>query len=178
MAFSTEEILEEFAEVARLGHEWMNAGEFQVRATSAPVNRARSSQVDRARKLAIAKKYREALKNDPVRYERHREQVRAGQVRFRAKLLATPGGRELRNALSRESMRRYRERLKTGAPVKTRPLQATCEKGHALAGENLYVRPTGHRECRACRALRARKTYERKRAKAPPTLPAPSSPAS
>lgn len=31
-----------------------------------------------------------------------------------------------------------------------------CIRGHALAGENLYVTPDGRRQCRACSAIRSK----------------------
>ena len=38
-----------------------------------------------------------------------------------------------------------------------------CPQGHELAGENLYIRPDGYRECRTCRADRVAK-FKAKRA--------------
>lgn len=42
----------------------------------------------------------------------------------------------------------------TEAPVKRGPtnkIKTHCKRGHELAGENLYVKPNGERQCRACR---------------------------
>jgi hypothetical protein len=37
-----------------------------------------------------------------------------------------------------------------------------CERGHELAGPNLYVSPTGERVCRSCRRIRQRRSLRRK----------------
>ncbi len=39
-----------------------------------------------------------------------------------------------------------------------------CKRGHALAGENVYIHPDGIIECRACRAARDLKRTERRQA--------------
>jgi hypothetical protein len=39
-----------------------------------------------------------------------------------------------------------------------------CPQGHPLAGDNLYVAPTGHRQCRTCRRAHDRKRRRRKAA--------------
>ncbi|WP_192630211.1 HNH endonuclease signature motif containing protein [Lysobacter sp. OAE881] len=31
-----------------------------------------------------------------------------------------------------------------------------CKRGHSLSGENLYIHPTGSRQCRACLRMHAR----------------------
>lgn len=36
-----------------------------------------------------------------------------------------------------------------------------CVRGHPLAGENLYVTPSGRRQCRTCRKASRRQTYLR-----------------
>lgn len=30
------------------------------------------------------------------------------------------------------------------------PVKTYCDRGHPLSGGNLYIRPNGHRQCRAC----------------------------
>lgn len=44
------------------------------------------------------------------------------------------------------------------------PTKTHCKRGHLLEGDNLYLRPTGQRLCRACDAYRARKYRARKAA--------------
>lgn len=39
--------------------------------------------------------------------------------------------------------------------------QPECGAGHQMAGDNLYVKPSGKRVCRACHARRARERYHR-----------------
>lgn len=36
-----------------------------------------------------------------------------------------------------------------------------CKRDHGLAGDNLYIDPNGHRECRTCRRMRNRRLKER-----------------
>jgi len=44
-----------------------------------------------------------------------------------------------------------RENLLRGEGPSARAAKAThCPKGHPYSGSNLYVKPNGHRECRAC----------------------------
>lgn len=60
-----------------------------------------------------------------------------------------------------------------GLEPKRRECKPTrCKRGHALAGENLYVNPRGERQCRACSAQRARDARQRRRVpSAVPPLP-------
>lgn len=44
-----------------------------------------------------------------------------------------------------------------------RKLAATCRAGHAMQGENVYLRPDGKRGCRTCRQMNMRDFYERKK---------------
>lgn len=42
----------------------------------------------------------------------------------------------------------------TGTPIKRGPtnrVKTHCKRGHELAGDNLYVKPNGERQCRTCR---------------------------
>lgn len=45
---------------------------------------------------------------------------------------------------------------RSDAPAARNALRTHCVRGHELAGENLYVRPNGSRNCRACQ-----RSYER-----------------
>lgn len=40
---------------------------------------------------------------------------------------------------------------------------AHCQRGHALSGENVYLRPDGKRGCRECRRLNMRNFYRRQK---------------
>jgi hypothetical protein len=42
-----------------------------------------------------------------------------------------------------------------------RPRPTHCKRGHPLRGNNLYVNPSGYRQCRACHRLRMRRRYRR-----------------
>jgi hypothetical protein len=39
-----------------------------------------------------------------------------------------------------------------------------CWRGHALSGENVYINPSGYRQCRECQRRRSREYKARKRA--------------
>lgn len=41
------------------------------------------------------------------------------------------------------------------------PVKTHCASGHLLSGENLYVRPTGYRQCRACNRAAVRRYVNR-----------------
>lgn len=41
--------------------------------------------------------------------------------------------------------------------------QQTCVRGHDLSGDNLYIRPDGHRECRECHSLAKQRYQARKK---------------
>lgn len=47
----------------------------------------------------------------------------------------------------------------------------TCERGHKLSGENLYLHPRGHRCCRTCNRAWQRRRYARLRDAARSRLP-------
>lgn len=40
-----------------------------------------------------------------------------------------------------------------------------CKRGHVLSGDNLYINPSGERNCRTCGRVRAREWYRKNRAK-------------
>jgi hypothetical protein len=39
-----------------------------------------------------------------------------------------------------------------------RTVPAACPSGHEYSGQNLYITPAGHRQCRACHRIRGRKS--------------------
>lgn len=43
--------------------------------------------------------------------------------------------------------------------------RSECKRGHAMEGDNLYVAPSGMRQCRACMSLRSRARYAENRQK-------------
>lgn len=46
----------------------------------------------------------------------------------------------------------HRENVLRGNTIMAAKVAQThCKHGHPLSGDNLYIRPTGRRECRACR---------------------------
>ncbi len=46
----------------------------------------------------------------------------------------------------------HRENTRRGfGPTAMRQRQTSCKRGHPLSGENLYVKPSGSRQCRICR---------------------------
>jgi hypothetical protein len=47
---------------------------------------------------------------------------------------------------------------------KTRVLGSECKRGHPLIGDNVYVAPDGHFQCRRCRADRQEATRLRNQA--------------
>ncbi len=54
-----------------------------------------------------------------------------------------------------------RENLRRGAGfIGRQTRQTACVRGHELAGDNLYVTPSGKRQCRACRKAARRKHYD------------------
>ena len=57
----------------------------------------------------------------------------------------------MRDAMDRGRHDAFRQRAKTH-----------CPSGHPYAGENVYVRPNGTRNCRACHRLRQRRYVEAK----------------
>lgn len=54
--------------------------------------------------------------------------------------------------------------LRGVGPTATNARKAACKNGHQLSGNNLYVRPSGHRQCRACKNERQNKAKAQRRA--------------
>jgi hypothetical protein len=46
-------------------------------------------------------------------------------------------------------------------------LKEFCSYGHKMEGDNIYIDPRGHRQCRPCRQRRVMESYYRRRAKEP-----------
>lgn len=44
-------------------------------------------------------------------------------------------------------------------PASINSAKADCKRGHPLAGDNLYINPSGERQCRECGRLRDRRFY-------------------
>jgi hypothetical protein len=58
------------------------------------------------------------------------------------------------------------ENLARGNTIIRRNIEAThCPHGHPYSGRNLYIKPSGFRECRACHREQQRRYLERRRAK-------------
>lgn len=47
--------------------------------------------------------------------------------------------------------------LRSTAPTAENSRKTHCPRGHSYSGENLYVKPSGYRECRTCNRMRPRK---------------------
>lgn len=45
----------------------------------------------------------------------------------------------------------------------SRKLQTHCIHGHPLSGNNLRIRPDGHRACRTCAKIKSKQYYQRKK---------------
>ena len=48
------------------------------------------------------------------------------------------------------------------SPLAAKSRQQFCKHGHLLSGENLYLTPSGRRQCRNCRAAAYKKLIERR----------------
>lgn len=90
--------------------------------------------------------------------------------------LACPGGWECLHRrcvnpshLEPVSPTENRQRGQSVAAVNLR--KTHCPLGHPLDGANLYVRPSGWRECRTCRHARRRSHYELHRVSTAPYRP-------
>ena len=55
-------------------------------------------------------------------------------------------------------------RGKTSARILAQKEKTNCSRGHPLSGENLYVTPSGSRDCRMCIKRRGAESYARKKA--------------
>jgi len=62
--------------------------------------------------------------------------------------------------------------LRGDSPAAIRARKTECDRGHALAGDNLYVRPDGRRTCRSCRRAWQR-AWDARRKAAKETDPQP-----
>jgi hypothetical protein len=57
----------------------------------------------------------------------------------------------------------HAENIRRGTgPLAENAAKTHCVHGHEFAGENLYVRPDGRRQCRACNAEHQRRHHARK----------------
>lgn len=54
--------------------------------------------------------------------------------------------------------------LRGYGPTAENARKQQCIHGHALSGENLYVKPDGKRQCRACRRITDKARYDRQKA--------------
>jgi hypothetical protein len=53
---------------------------------------------------------------------------------------------------------------RSSCPSANNMRKTSCMRGHALDGDNLYVTPSGYRQCRECIRIRWQKFAERRRA--------------
>lgn len=56
-------------------------------------------------------------------------------------------------------------RRRLGAYVAANLVKTHCPKGHLLSGDNLYITPSGSRDCRECIKRRSAESYARKKAR-------------
>lgn len=56
-------------------------------------------------------------------------------------------GRRVCDLCEKDRYRRYKETV----PGPSNALKTHCKRGHELAGDNLYIKPNGERQCRTCR---------------------------
>jgi hypothetical protein len=66
----------------------------------------------------------------------------------------TPQGDEKCRECARDRHRKYEAKLKAARPpAQPKPPRTQCSHGHELAGENLYVAPSGRKFCRMCMVI-------------------------
>lgn len=56
-----------------------------------------------------------------------------------------------------EPVTQHENILRGKAPAAINARKTHCVRGHPLSGENLYIRPNGHRRCRACKNIGERR---------------------
>lgn len=68
----------------------------------------------------------------------------------------------------KECDRLRRELYKTRPPRPNNKIKTHCIRGHAFAGDNLYIKPNGERQCRACRYAVILRIQKERRLHQPP----------
>lgn len=84
-----------------------------------------------------------------VAYERHIGPIPDGlQIDHLCRIRRCVNPRHLEIVTSKENT------LRGHSPLAQSARRQRCPRGHILQGENLHLRPTGHRECLACKRMR------------------------
>lgn len=108
-------------------------------------NRIRATLTGRVRGIEVVNKVSAGLRK---RYQDHPEEIE--KLRERAiQRLKDPQVREKLSIIAKEQWKDPEFREKS---ILSR-LKTHCKNGHELAGDNLYIRRTGGRSCRACRNI-------------------------